>query len=391
MAIVWSNLYGAESGSGEVVGKISATGETVRYSGYAGALYRANGVLVQQALGATQASSYPATVADADGEAESEWDESIYTPPRQMERKERMTRDSNGYWTLTQAFEVEAEDITSAARMLPGKGAYLDGTGKGYRVDSVELVRNGNRERKFQGLATIVYRETAGFNVRVAGNSEYRQNYAYDFTMSGATVTEAFKYGYNASGKKILNVNTAGCLFSATHELSLTEMNFCYYDYSAVRHNPETVINRNKEKVCGFDIEPLCGKLFAESVTPAGHNRYRHSVTIQINPKTWDLKELQVGTFARFDSELPEQIWCYRKTEASDPEFVSAARALELKTQGGGSAQPVSEPLPLDESGHVKLDALKNVDGTGKLYLTKEIYDCKVGAWHDLPRKIYNR
>lgn len=174
-------------------------------------------------------------------------------------------------------------------------------------------------------------------------------------------------------------------------------------------------INSEAVTIAGIGtIEPYCGKMLMPQTTlyneydENGRHLYTYTVvqyTLQIHPKNWSYKILNVGTRARFgvgsSYNFVQPIYQYTPWTSTDiaqqtstkPRFGSLATALEAdqayRTIRGDSdtaaehipIEEIREPLPLTEQGGVSNDMT---------YIKFQVFDVEPESWakFDLPQRL---
>ena len=350
---------------------------------------------------------------------------------------------SEGVTTFTRVMQLEGDSLMEigTSKMLPQRG-WRHPENSAFFLDSISIDPNGNKGRKVQALATLVYNNSA--ELLKEFNEDPWDIGAQNFNSRYVSITEPFIYGYNKDGKVIQNLNSANCRIIAETNRYIREITFHYaVEEKSSRDfegTDEAIINKSSITVAGVKIEPLTGLLLPFDVRnvieyePTGDKIKRQYwdvyATIQINKNGWARRELNVGTMCFFKvnqtskiSRVPKQIYTFTpwRSKNSDenlktqPRFGSIDDVISAKNyyasiMSGYSPETatepatddqtqkyqiawdslpfseVTEPMPLYGDGTIYEQAIYNPSQFP--YLELKIYDTKISSWKkfDLPK-----
>ena len=278
-----------------------------------------------------------------------------------------------------------------------------------FRLTSANISAIGNEGRKVQALweGTYTTNQTEFDNF----NSDPWELGAQEVSVSSTTEQVVMNGGYDDKGKWVSLVNSAGCPIMAETTIPIMELNFIFAVKTDQKDeapiNMGGLINKNKERVAGYDIEKKCGLLLPMSanyvaeydeLNPGTPKRryWEISATIRINEKTWKKPFLDVGTMALFgNSTVPEPIFQYYTAPDNPiPTFGSIRQAIAYKAtweknypdkKDQFSWTEITEPLPLN-NGKIYTAAMGK---TRNNYNEITMFESNPVSWnkYDLPRK----
>lgn len=349
--------------------------------------------------------------------------------------------DSNGNATLTRVIQFEADSLDEIAtsNLVPQWRSRHPKLSNFY-LSTGRTVKNGNKNRGVQALATLSYVNSSSSVNFITGVDPWDLG-ALNFHISYITMPQPLLWGYTREGEAILNLNSAGTRILAESTEYIPVLNFTYCIKAKSSSEPivnrKPIVNKNAVTVAGIPIAPMWGKLmplsatliqeYNSSGTRVQRSYWEYSAQIQLREdyaaegqplsdfvkNGWGLVELDVGTLCRFkgpDGALIEQaqsIYRYTPWKSKEdmkknipPKYGSLDDVIRAREEFAGSSgldrqtalsnfpyEEVTEPMPLKKDGTLYEEAI--ADPKSYPYNKIEIFDCEIGSWnaYNLPRK----
>ena len=353
----------------------------------------------------------------------------------------QLQTSAGGVTTMTRVMLVEADNLMEIATStkIPKRGSRHP-QNTAFYLDTIEVIPNGNANRRVQALATLTYNNSS--ELLKEFNEEPWELGAQNFDSHYISTQVPFITGYDAAGNRIQNLNSAKCRIAAETTAYIREITFMYCVKASGSRDfdgaTQAIVNKSSVKVAGITIEPLTGLLLPQGASfiteyeEAGDEIKRQywevQTTIQINENGWAKNELDIGTMAFFKDgsgkiiPIPRNIYSYTPWMSKDqsqnmkttPKFgsiddVIAAKNAYAKVVSGydpsSSKKPtdqqmqqyqqawdalpfseITEQMPLRTDGTLYEEALSNP--TEYPYNEIQIYDTLISSWNkfDLPR-----
>lgn len=349
--------------------------------------------------------------------------------------------DSNGNATLTRVIQFEADSLDEIAtsNLVPQWRSRHPKLSNFY-LSTGRTVKNGNKNRGVQALATLSYVNSSSSVNFITGVDPWDLG-ALNFHISYITMPQPLLWGYTREGEAILNLNSAGTRILAESTEYIPVLNFTYCIKAKSSSEPivnrKPIVNKNAVTVAGIPIAPMWGKLmplsatliqeYNSSGTRVQRSYWEYSAQIQLREdyaaegqplsdfvkNGWGLVELDVGTLCRFkgqDGALIEQaqsIYRYTPWKSKEdmkknipPKYGSLDDVIRAREEFASSPgldrqtalsnfpyEEVTEPMPLKKDGTLYEEAI--ADPKSYPYNKIEIFDCEIGSWnaYNLPRK----
>lgn len=224
---------------------------------------------------------------------------------------------------------------------------------------------------------------------------------------SDFSVTVPATYVYDMNGKQVPFTNFVGLPFKGTMELTGIKLEFSksFQGSKTSGFNTSAKYNSNNETVLGIDIPKYCGKLLPTSreehtvYKDDGSQDYTYTtlnycimIFYGIDGSGWIKSVLQTSTLAKFNNEL-SAIWKYYPLTKSNSTPAAKFGSIKDVINANNTYQEeigdttknipfeeMTEPLPIDENGALKL--------SGKPDVFKYI-DAPASSWnsYDLPKE----
>jgi hypothetical protein len=340
-----------------------------------------------------------------------------------------LSLDSSG-WTRTRVKVIEGsnfEEIFNSG-LLPERGSSHPENTR-FRLDSASCEIIGNADRRIQVLwsGTYVTRGSGGGAISSGGSETVDDTPkskldpwdlgAQNLNVATYQVSQVLRKAYNMDGEydEVDVVNSAKVPLTVNgakwgREITFT---FCKRDHYDTRDFSEPIINERSVEVAGIKIKAGDGLLFPFSrkhVTDRDdygnkiRDYYEYSVRIRAFAKEWEYHLLDMGTLIRDAKGDLQNIYRYKAWENGYSDVDKAATpwtyggisdVLAAKKVYAGILQndnkngleywnkyqelpyeAVTEPLPLNESGGLDLEAMKS----GK-YRKINVTQYQMGSW----------
>lgn len=349
---------------------------------------------------------------------------------------------SEGATTITRTMAIEADNMMEifTSNKIPQRG-WRHPDNSAFYLDTIEITKIGNKNRKCQAQATINYNNATEL-VREFDGDPWDLG-AQNFTSNFVPINVPFLNGYDEDGNPMQNLNSAGCRIEAETTEYIREINFDYCvkasgsrgDFDGAE---EAIINKSTDRIAGISIAKRTGLLLPMSSTfiteyEASGNEIKRqywnvNVTIQIKKTGWRRDELDIGTMCYFRNRngevvrRPRSLYSYSAWSAVSDDYtnrnantiygsiddvIAAKRAYAKSVKGSFDPDSVTSPtqdqlnnyqraydqLPFEEVtepfplsfGEFYQNAMENPDLYP--YQTIKIYDAKIASWNqfDLP------
>lgn len=355
----------------------------------------------------------------------------------------QLQTSTGGVVTFTRVMQIEADSLMEIASdtKIPQRG-WRHPENSAFYLDSIEITPNGNKNRRVQALATLVYNNSAEL-IKEFDEDPWDLG-AQNFSSQYVSLPVAFITGYDQYGNVVQNLNSAGCRIAAETNKYIREIQFTYCvkaknDDDNFEGVEEPLINKSREIIAGIDIKPLTGLILPQSASfiteynQSGNTVKRRyweiSTVIQINQNGWSRDELDVGTMAYFKNangnivHSPRNIFSYTPWTSKDPaqninvqqkfgsidDVVRAKNNYAIAVSGYNPAtttnptsqqmqmyqqawdelpySEVTEPMPLRADGTLYEEALSYP--AVYPYNVIKIFDTKISSWNsfDLPKR----
>lgn len=347
-----------------------------------------------------------------------------------------------GATTITRTMAIEADNMMEifTSNKIPQRG-WRHPDNSAFYLDTIEITKIGNKNRKCQAQATINYNNATELVLEFDGDPWDLG--AQNFTSNFVPINVPFLNGYDEDGNPMQNLNSAGCRIEAETTEYIREINFDYCvkasgsrgDFDGAE---EAIINKSTDRIAGISIAKRTGLLLPMSSTfiteyEASGNEIKRqywnvNVTIQIKKTGWRRDELDIGTMCYFKNQLgqivkrPRNLYSYSdwSTSATDDsnknsktfygsidDVISAKRKYARMANGSFNPsvttsptqdqinnyqraydqfpfEEITEPFPLS-NGLFYQNAMEYPENYP--YNTIKIYDAKIASWNqfDLP------
>ena len=312
----------------------------------------------------------------------------------------RISIDKSGKMTIRREIIYDADSIDELAMStaLPRENTRHPKLTALY-LESLDVDPIGNENRRVQARATLNYVSSVqNSGVMHFGGDPWELG-AQNVTLSFIESPKQLIYGYNDYGDSILAcLNSAGCRILAEATESIAVLSFTYSAKTKIDQGPVstygTLLNKNFERVAGFNIQPFKGKLmpitanyiveYNEDGTKIKRRYWNYNVQIQMKTTKWVTQLLNVGTMAKFKAKgsdgteylkmYPENIYKYTPWTSANmtenmkiaPKFGSiddVIQAMQTYWAATGSNdkipyEEITEPMPLRLDGSLYDEAL---------------------------------
>lgn len=262
--------------------------------------------------------------------------------------------------------------VTCSYENMSGGGIFIGNTTD--RNDDVQVDIDGNRV----DATTLPWKlRTQWGSQSISVEVPFTKAYDYAHPTSGAYVNVV-----NSAGKRLLASTTRyrrvfTFKFNSQNQRSSLVLSACYVNSNAyylpisgswLIPSGQLMIEPPTFEVKFFEKQETQGTAEHKKIIKTLIPYYEYSVKMTWDPQGWEKKLLNIGTFARFAPGQPsEQIYSYHTISGAMPGPINFTNLAGVMKAGGNGAtlsgiawEKVTEPLPLNTSGGIYMNAINN-------------------------------